>query len=327
MLLLDDQPTNSGDFQVETLAHGVIVLEQEAVGYGAARRRLRVSKLRGSAFRSGYHDFVLRRGGLDVFPRLIALEHRSELLAERLPSGVAELDLVLGGGIDRSTATLLIGPAGVGKSATATQFAYAAATRGEHVSMFLFEERVGTLRRRAQLLGMSLDAHMASGMIRAHQIDPAELAPDEFSHLVRNAVEQGGARIVVIDSINGYYSSMPEGRFLALQMHELLSYLAERGVATLLTMAQSGLIGTMRTPVDMSYLADTILMFRYFEDRGRMRKALSVVKKRSGPHHDTIRALVLGKGGVHLGEALTDLRGILSGTPIATARGGADAES
>jgi circadian clock protein KaiC len=315
VLLLDDQSADVNDLQIESLAHGVILLDQEAMGYGADRRRLRVSKLRGSPFRSGYHDFIVRKGGLVVFPRLIALEHRTELLAEQLPSGIAQLDAVLGGGVDRSTTTLLLGPAGSGKSAVATQFALAGAQRGEHATMFLFEERIGTLRRRADLLGMSLEPHLESGRVRVHQIDPAELAPDEFSHLVRDAVERDGARIVVIDSINGYYTAMPEGRFLTLQIHELLSYLAERGVATLLTMTQSGLIGTMSSPVDVSYLADTILMFRYFEDRGRVRKAISVVKKRSGAHEDTIRELVLGRGGIHLGEPLSDMRGILSGTP------------
>jgi circadian clock protein KaiC len=316
VLLLDDQSAASGDLQIESLAHGVIVLEQEGVGYGADRRRLRVSKLRGSAFRSGYHDFVVREGGLIVFRRLSAIEHRSARIAEHVPSGLPELDAVLGGGVDRSTATLLIGPAGAGKSAIATLFAHSAASRGETAAMFLFEERVGTLRRRAELLGMDLDAHIASGKILVQQVDPAELAPDEFTHLVRDAVEKAGARVVIIDSINGYYTAMPEGRFLTLQMHELLSYLAELGVATLLTMAQSGLVGTMTSPVDVSYLADTILMFRYFEDRGRVRKALSVVKKRSGAHEDSIRELLLGGGGIHLGAPLCNMRGILSGTPL-----------
>ena len=315
-LLLDDQSGASPDVQIESLAHGVIILEQEAVGYGADRRRLRVGKLRGSAFRSGYHDFVLRRGGLLVFPRLIALEHRTEVLSEHLPSGVKELDVALGGGLARSTATLLVGPAGSGKSAVATQFARCAAERGERVSMFLFEERLGTLRQRSSLLGMSLDAFLESGLVMVHQIDPAELAPDEFTHLVREAVEHNGSRIVIIDSINGYYAAMPEGRFLTLQMHELLSYLAERGVATMLTMAQSGLMGSMSAPVDVSYLADTILMFRYFEDRGRVRKAISVVKKRSGPHENTIRELLLSERGIRLGEPLSDMRGVLTGTPF-----------
>ncbi|HVU05404.1 MAG TPA: ATPase domain-containing protein [Polyangiaceae bacterium] len=315
VLLLDDQSAESGDLQIESLAHGVIVLEQEAVGYGADRRRLRVAKLRGSQFRSGYHDFILRRGGLVVFPRLIALEHRTELLAEHVPSGVPDLDQVLGGGVDRATATLLIGPAGTGKSAVATQFARNAALRGENAALFLFEERIGTLRRRAQLLGTDIDPLIESKRIVIHQIDPAELAPDEFTHLVRGAVEQGGARLIVIDSINGYYTAMPEGRFLTLQIHELLSYLAEQGVATILTMAQAGIFGSMSAPVDVSYLADTIVLFRYFEDRGRMRKALSVVKKRSGAHEDTIREVTFGKGGVGLGRPLSDRHGVLSGTP------------
>jgi len=318
VLLLDDRSAEAGDLQIESLAHGVIVLDQEPLGYGADRRRLRVSKLRGSKFRSGHHDFIVKTGGLVVFPRLVALEHRTSLLAEQLPSGIPEVDQVLGGGLDRSTATLLIGPAGSGKSVLATQFAYAAAQRGERAALFLFEERIGTWLHRAQKLGLELERHIESGMIAVHQVDPAELAPDEFSHYVRDSVESG-ARVVVIDSINGYFTAMPEARFLTLQMHELLSYLAEQGIATLVTMTQSGMVGAMTSPVDVSYLADTILMFRYFEDRGRLRKALSVLKKRSGAHEDTIRELVIGGsgvGGIKLGRPLTEMRGVLTGTPF-----------
>jgi circadian clock protein KaiC len=316
VLLLDDRGGDP-DMQIESLAHGVIALEQFPIGYGADRRRLRVTKLRGSPFRSGYHDFVVHTGGLVVFPRLIASEHRTELLASALPSGIAELDSLLGGGIDRSTATLMIGPAGAGKSAIATQFACASAERGEHASLFLFEERIGTLRRRAQQLGMPLEEQLAAGNVRAHQIDPAELAPDEFTHLVRCAVEKDGAKLIVIDSINGYFNAMPEARFLSLQLHELLSYLSERGVVSILTMAQTGLIGpNMRSPVDLSYLADTIVMFRYFEAQGRLRKAISVLKKRSGLHEDTIRSLEFSSDGIRIGAPLTNMRGVLSGTPM-----------
>jgi circadian clock protein KaiC len=323
VLLLDDETAEAGDLQIESLAHGVVVLHQEANGYGADRRRVRVSKLRGSPFRSGHHDFVVRSGGLVVYPRLVAHEHRTEILAERLPSGIAELDAMLGGGVDRSTATLLLGPTGSGKSAISAQLATSAAKRGEHAAMFLFEERIGTLLRRAQLLGMEIDTHVESGKLTLQQIDPAELAPDEFTHLVRDAVERDGARVIVIDSLNGYYTAMPEGRFLTLQMHELLAYLSERGVATILTMAQSGFLGAhMSSPVDVSYLADTILMFRYYEAEGRVRKALSVVKKRSGAHEDTIRELSMGAGGIHIGPALANMRGVLTGTPFAATNGG-----
>lgn len=316
VLLLDDASGES-DQQVESLAHGVITLEQVGMGYGADRRRLRVQKLRGSPFRSGYHDYVVRTGGLRVFPRLIASEHRSALLTTSVPSGIAELDALLGGGIDRSTATLMIGPAGTGKSAMSTQFACAAANQGEHAALFVFEERIGTLRRRAQHLGMPLDEHLASGRIRVHQIDPAELAPDEFTHLVRHAIEVDGARLIVVDSINGYFTAMPEARFLSLQLHELLSYLSERGVASILTLAQTGLIGpNMQSPVDLSYLADTIVLLRYFEAEGRLRKAISVLKKRSGQHEDTIRELELFGGGMRIGPPLRHMRGVLAGSPV-----------
>ncbi len=317
VLLLDDRSGDPGDLQVESLAHGVIMLEQQAMGYGADRRRVRIAKLRGSSFRSGHHDYIVATGGLVVFPRLIAAEHRTDLLTEPLPSGNEPLDAMLGGGLDRSTATLVVGPAGSGKSALATQFACAAAERGERASLFLFEERVGTLRRRAAQLGMPLDREIERGMIHVHQIDPAELAPDEFTHLVRTEIEKNDARVVVIDSINGYYTAMPEARHLTLQLHELLAYLAERGVASILTMAQSGLVGThMTSPVDVSYLADSVLLLRYFELDGRLRKAISVVKKRSGAHDDAIRELVLGGGGLTVGPRLEGVRGVLTGTPL-----------
>lgn len=317
VLLLDDRTGEAGDdLQVESLAHGVILLEQVPIAYGADRRRLRVSKLRGAPFRSGYHDFTVTTGGLVVFPRLIAAEHRSELLTEPLPSGLPALDALLKGGVDRSTATLLMGPAGTGKSALATQLACAAAQRGEVASMFLFEERIGTLLRRAQHLGMPLQKGIADGMVRVHQIDPAELAPDEFTDLVRQSVEKHASRVVVIDSINGYFTAMPEARYLVLQMHELLAFLSERGVASILTMAQSGLMGAaMSSPVDLSYLADTIMLLRYFEFEGRLRKAISVLKKRSGAHEETIRAFELGSGGIHIGAPLAQMQGVLTGVP------------
>ncbi len=316
VLLLDDRTGDAADLQVESLAHGVILLEQRALDYGADRRRLRISKLRGSPFRSGYHDYTVRTGGLVVFPRLIAAEHRTELLSQPMSSGISELDALLGGGVDRSTATLLVGPAGTGKSAIATQFACGAGERGESTSFFLFEERLGTLRRRAQQLGMALDSLIEQGKVRVQQIDPAELAPDEFTQLVRDAVEKQGARLVIIDSINGYYNAMPEARHLTLQMHELLAFLSERGVASILTMAQSGMMGSqMSSPVDLSYLTDTIIMLRYFEAQGHIRKAISVLKKRSGAHERAIRELELGSGGVRIGPPLTNMRGVLTGNP------------
>lgn len=315
VLILDDRTSEPGDMQLDSLAHGVLVLEQFASDYGADRRRLRVSKLRGSPFRSGYHDFIIETGGLVVFPRLVAAEHRTDVVAESIPSGIKALDDLLGGGVDRSTSTLLMGPAGAGKSAIATQFASAIAARGEHAAVFLFEERIRTLMTRARHLGIPLDRQIHDGLIALKQIDPAELAPDEFTHAVRKAVDVNGARLVVIDSLNGYYNAMPDARFLTLQMHELLSFLSERGVATVITVAQSGMLGNMRSPIDVSYLSDTIIFLRYFENEGRVRKAISIVKKRSGKHEDTIRELVMTERGLELGPPLTQFRGVLTGVP------------
>lgn len=317
VVLLDDLTGGSADVQVESLAHGVISLEQTAMGYGADRRRLRVTKLRGSRFRSGHHDFVVETGGCVVFPRLVAAEHRTGGAAEPVSSGVPALDALLGGGIDRSTATLVMGPAGTGKSIIGTQFACATAARGERASIFLFEERLETLHTRARALGMDLQSHVESGNLSIMQVDPAELAPDQFTHMVRDEVENGKSRLVVIDSINGYFNAMPEARFLTLQMHELLGYLAEQGVASIMTMAQSGGVGTaqMQSPLDVSYLADTIIMMRYFEAAGRVRKAISVLKKRSGLHEDSIREMLLDHG-VSLSEPLSHFRGVLTGVPI-----------
>lgn len=315
VLLLDDQASNSQVTQVESLAHGVVTLEQSARQFGADRRRLRIVKLRGSTFRSGYHDYVVARGGLVVFPRLVAAEHRTDVEAVPLASNITELDASLGGGIDAATATLILGAAGTGKSAIASAFAVAAAARGECASIFLFEERVNTMRKRAHQLGIDVDRFVAEGKLRLRQVDPSELAPDEFTQLVRNEIDQHDARLVVIDSLNGYFTAMPEERFMTLHMHELLAYLAERGVATVLTMAQSGVIGQMKSFVDVSYLADTVLLLRYFEANGRIRKVISVVKKRSGHHDDALRELSLGKDGITVGGPLKGMRGVLTGVP------------
>jgi circadian clock protein KaiC len=314
VMLLDDRTGEIGDLQVESLAHGVISLEQNSLDYGADRRRLRVTKLRGAAFRSGHHDFVVKTGGLHVFPRLVAAEHRTSFVSEAIASGNAALDQLLGGGLDRGTAALVMGPAGTGKSAITSLFAASAAARGEKAAMFLFEERIATLLGRASALGMPLDKHVDAGRVTMQQIDPAELAPDEFTHSVRVVVD-GGARLVIIDSITGYFHAMPEARFLVLQLHELLSFLASRGVATIVTLTQSGMTGAMRSPVDVSYLADSIIMLRYFEAAGRVRKAISVMKKRTGLHEDTIRELTLDERGVTIGEPLTAFRGVLTGVP------------
>lgn len=322
VLLLDDRVAESSDAHVESLAHGVIRLDQKITDYGADRRRVRVAKLRGSSFRSGYHDFVVRTGGLVVFPRLVAAEHRTDFLASTMSSSIPELDQLLGGGLHRGTSTLILGPAGTGKSVVASHFATCAAANGESSAIFAFEERLGTLRARANALGMPMREQEAAGRMHLVQIDPAELAPDEFSHLVREAVELRRVSMVVIDSLNGYFSAMPASSHLTLQMHEMLSFLAERGVTTILTLAQTGILGSMTSPVDISYLADTVIVVRHFEAAGRMRKAISVLKKRSGSHEDTIRELILRPSGLALGQPLVDFRGVLSGTPVYSGRAG-----
>lgn len=315
LVLLDDRQQAEADIHLQTLAHGVLTLEQLAPLYGAERRRLRVMKIRGVQFRGGYHDYRIRTGGLDVFPRLVAAEHQKPFTPEPVTSGVADLDAMLGGGIDRGTSTLVMGPPGSGKSTVATQYAVAAATRNERASLFLFDEQPRTLRSRSDALGMRLDDLVSSGRIHIQSIDPAELPPGEFAAAVVREVERG-SRVVVIDSLNGYFSAMPEESFLTLQMHELLSYLAHEGVATFLVLAQHGVFGTSGALFDVSYLADTVILLRSFESRGHLRKAVSVTKKRSGWHENTIREMVLSRDGISLGPPLDDLQGILTGTPL-----------
>jgi circadian clock protein KaiC len=315
IVLIDNPVTTGGDPLLQSLVHGVIVLEQIALTYGAERRRLRVNKLRQTRFRGGYHDMAIRTGGLEVFPRLVASEHHEPFAEELVSSGIAALDALAGGGIERGTATLIVGPAGSAKSALATQYAVAAARRGERVALFAFDEGLGTLMLRARGLGMPLDEHVANGMIEVRQVDPAELSPGELIALVRSAVAERGARLVVIDSLNGYLHSMPEERFLALQLHELLAFLRQRGVIAIMVIAQHGLVGAMATPIDVSYLSDNVVLTRFFEAEGRVRKAISIVKKRAGRHEDTIREMTLGHDGIRLGEPLTELRGVLTGVP------------
>lgn len=313
-LLLDDESGGQNELQVESISHGVLTLEHLPTHYGRDRRRLRVAKLRGTVFRSGYHDFDIVTGGLAVYPRLVAAEHRVDIPFESLPSGVPELDELLGGGLDRGTTTLIMGPAGSGKSSLSMQFVCAAARRGERAAAFLFDERVPSLRRRCAGIGLDLDSALADGRITLRTVDPAELAPDEFVDAVCRAVAEG-ARVVLLDSLAGYFQAMPETRFLALQMHELLSFTSSQGVAMIMTLAQSGIAGTaMTAPVDVSYLSDNILLLRYFEAHGRLRKALSVVKKRSGRHEDTIREVTFDQR-VRLGPPLREFSGILTGVP------------
>ena len=315
VVLLDDLSSAQDDVQLHSISHGVVALEQLAIEYGAQRRRLRVLKMRGMHFRGGFHDFTIERGGLNIFPRLIAAEHHTAHMGEQTPSGNAQLDQLLGGGLERGTNALLIGAAGVGKSSLALTYAIAAAERGEHTVFFAFDEGRGTLEARARTLGLALDEHLASGRIRFQQIDPAELSPGEFAAGVRRSVEADGARLVIIDSLNGYLNAMPDERFLILQMHELLSYLGQQGVVTLLVLAQHGLVGPMQTPLDISYLSDAVLMLRYFEMAGTVRRALSVVKKRSGNHEHSIREFRLSDRGIRIGPPLTQFSGIFSGVP------------
>jgi circadian clock protein KaiC len=315
VILLDDLTSGDNDLQLHSISHGVVLLEQLAIEYGAERRRLRIVKMRGIDFRGGFHDFTIERGGLRIYPRLIAAEHRKDFVGELTPSGNAELDQLLGGGLERGTNALLLGAAGVGKSSLALTYAIAAAQRGEHAVYFAFDEGRGTLMARARTLGLPLQAALDSGTIRYQQIDPAELSPGEFASIVREGVEQYRARIIVIDSLNGYLNAMPDERFLILQMHELLTYLGQQGVLSILILAQHGLVGPMETPVDISYLSDAVLMLRYFEASGTVRRAISVVKKRSGQHEHTIREFRLTDHGIKLGPPLTNFSGIFSGTP------------
>ncbi|HYD54113.1 MAG TPA: ATPase domain-containing protein [Gemmatimonadaceae bacterium] len=316
VLLLDDKTAPEGDLQLHSLAHGVIQLEHIALEYGAERRRLQVRKLRGRRFRGGHHDFRIRSGGLTVYPRLHRVEPSREVIGRPLPSGSAELDALLGGGIPEGTSILITGPAGTGKSVLATQYACAAAARGERVGIYLFDERLGTFALRAAGLGMEVDEMVADGRLTLCQIEPTELSPGEFADLIVRSVEERGVRMVIIDSINGYLQSMPEERLLATQVHELLSYLAHRGVTTILTLVQRGIFGSpVDEAADVSYLADTVLLLRYFEERGSVRQAMSVVKKRSGDHERTIRECRVARGGLRVGEPLHDFQGVLTGVP------------
>jgi len=326
VLLLDDGTAEGPDLQLQSIAHGVISLQHKAPAYGRALRQLQVIKFRGSDFRSGFQHFKIRRGGLEAYPRLTAREHGREFRQETVPSGVAELDSLLGGGVDRGTATLLIGPPGSGKSTVALQYATAAAQRGDHAAVFAFEETRALLIARSAGLGMTINEGRGPGQIMVRQIDPAEVSPGEFAAMVRRSVEEDNARVIVVDSLNGYMNAMPEESFLAAQLHELVSYLNNHGVVTFLVAAQSGLMGTaMRTPVDASYLCDAVVLMRMFEHEGNVRKAISVLKKRSGSHEESIRRIWFDARGLHLSPPLMHLRGVMSGVPVDLGgRGGDD---
>jgi circadian clock protein KaiC len=315
VLLLDDHSTEGGDLHVQSIAHGVVTLEQVVTDYGAEKRRIKVNKMRGVGFLGGYHDAMIVRGGVKVFPRLIAAEHQRDFVREAVESGIAELDALVGGGLHRGTSALLLGPAGTGKSTIALQFAVAAARRSDKVLICLFEESCDTMKARAASVGLKVDDLIESDAIRVMQVDPAEMTPGEFVHLVMEQVKSRDIQIVIIDSINGYLQAMPDVKFLIIQLHELLSFLSRFGVLTLMTVAQHGLVGQMQTPIDLTYLADSVILLRYFEQGGRIKKAVSVIKKRIGKHEDTIREFKIDSGGLRLGEPLAEFQGVLTGNP------------
>jgi circadian clock protein KaiC len=320
VLALDDLTADADDKSAHSIAHGVLRLEQRAPNFGGQRRCLRVHKYRGQAFRGGYHDFTIKRGGLFVFPRLVAAEHRTDFVPSIVSSGNAHLDALLGGGLESGSSTLILGPAGAGKSLIVFQFLAAACKRGERAALFVFDEELGLLFRRSKAMGIDLEAMQASGALRVEQLDAAELSPGEFSHRVRDAVDQGGARTVVFDSLNGYQQSMPEEHALILHMHELLQYLNRQGASSFLTVAQHGLIGDMKAPVDVTYLADTVILLRFFEAEARVRRAISVIKKRTGRHEDTIREMTITSNGMTLSDPLLGFHGVLRGVPELTRR-------
>jgi len=315
VLLLDDRSSGAADLQIESIAHGVMRLQRSSPQYGISRRQLQVQKVRGVKFREGNHDFVIEKGGLVIFPRLVAAEHHVEFKRENFPSGIKELDALLGGGLDRGTSNMFMGPPGTGKSTIAIQFANVAAKRKEKSLFFIFDETVGTMTNRARQLGMDIEPYIKRGLIEVKQINPAEISPGQLAHEIRHAVSKDNVRMVIIDSINGYLNAMPEENYLNLQLHELLAFLNQQGVVTIMVLAQQGLIGNMQSAVDLTYLADTVMTLRYFEARGAVKQALAVIKKRSGGHERTIREMKIGKNGIEVGEPLSGLQGVMTGTP------------
>lgn len=316
VLMLDDLTSDAMDKTVHSIAHAVIRLEQLAPEYGTERRRMRVLKYRGRAFRGGFHDFVIRKGGIVVFPRLVAMDRRSRKEQGLRSSGIVTLDALLGGGVEAGTSTLILGPSGSGKSLIAVQFVAAAIARGEKAAMFVFDEEIGLLFQRTKAIGIDLAAMQARGQLLVEQIDAAELSPGEFAHRVTTAVERQGITTVVIDSITGYQAAMPQEHALILHLHELLLYLNRLGATAIATLAQAGLVGDMKSSVDVTYLADTVVLLRYFEAIGTVRRAVSVIKKRAGAHETSIRELRFSDDGLTIGDILTEFQGVLRGTPV-----------
>jgi circadian clock protein KaiC len=315
VLLLDDLTSEAADKTVHSVAHGVIRLEELAPDYGAERRRLRVLKYRGQKYRGGFHDFTISTGGVNVFPRLVAAEHRSSFARKQLSTGLKEFDRLLGGGVDTGSSTLILGPAGTGKSLIAITFALAAITRGEKAALFVFDEELGLLFDRMKGLGIDLESMRESGKLLIVQTDAAELSPGEFAHRVCRTVDTRGIKTVVIDSLNGYQAAMPEENSLTLHIHELLQFLNRHGATTFMTVAQHGLVGDMQAPVDVTYLADNVILLRYFEAAGRVRRAVSIIKKRSGTHESTIREYRISNDGLAMGQPLEGFHGVLRGVP------------
>lgn len=315
VLFLDDKSASGSDLQLHSIAHGVIALDQTLSGFGAQRRRLHVVKMRGVRFRGGYHDFEIERGGLCVFPRLVASEHAATPSGGAVSTGSAQLDALLGGGLFPGTSTLLTGPAGVGKTTASVQCMVAALKRGERAAYFLFDERTPTLLARSASLGMDLQPFIDDGSLELRAIDPAEMSPGQFAGSIRASVEEQGAKVVVVDSLNAYLQSMPNEQFLVLQMHELLTYLGQKGVVSILILGMHGVMGDIRSDVDLSYLSDTVAQLRYFEANGEVRQAVSVIKTRTAKHERTIREFQIGANGLMLGEPLRAFQGVLTGVP------------
>jgi circadian clock protein KaiC len=316
VLMLDDLTADAEDKTVHSVAHGVIRMEELAPAYGAERRRLRIMKYRGQRYRGGFHDFTITTGGINVFPRLVAAEHHTRFARTQLSIGIKQFDALLGGGVERGSSTLVLGPAGTGKSLVVTKFALAAAARGEKAALFLFDEELGLLFDRMKGLGVDLEAAVLKGDVSTEQVDAAELSPGEFAHRVRRAVDERQVKTVIIDSLKGYQAAMPEENSLILHMHELLQYLNRQGVNTFMTVAQHGLVGDMQSPVDVTYLADTVILLRYFEAMGKVRRAISVIKKRGGSHENTIREFSISDHGLTVGEPLENFHGVLRGVPV-----------
>ena len=315
VLILDDRTSTGTDVQVHSIVHGALSLNAAPLKYGMFRRSLAVTKIRGAPFREGAHDYKIEKGGLRVFARLIAAEHHTSFRKTTAASGSAELDALFGGGLHYGTSNLIIGPAGSGKSTISAMYANAAAKRGERVNYYVFDETKATLCQRAADMQIDLAPHLKSGVLRIEQMDPAETSPGELAFRIQRAVEDDDVRIVILDSLNGYITAMPHEEFLHLHLHELLTYLNQQGVMTIMVLAQHGLVGATGAPIDVSYLADSVIITRFFEALGNIRKAISIIKKRSGPHEATVRELTMSAGGVHVGPPLTDFQGVLTGVP------------